>query len=108
MSSPFTTLFRYYLIRGNGLANHDHVSGEIVGIVKIPHQHSIWGQSALDGGIICRITEPEYSTYEAFGITVYECTVSAAVLKDGTTYVYAYNPELYEVVNGKVEPKCTT
>jgi len=108
MSSPFTTLFRYYLIRGNGLANHDHVSGEIVGIVKIPHQHSIWGQSAIDGGIIERITEPEYSTYEAFGIAVYACTVLAAVLKDGTTYVYAYNPEIYEVVDGKVEPKCTT
>jgi len=109
MSSPFKSPFRYYVIRGNGpgiITNH--YSGEIVGIVKIPHQHSVWGQSAIDGGIICRITEPEYSTYEAFGVTVYECTISAARLKDGTTYVYAYNPELYEVVKGKVEPKCIT
>ena len=108
MSSPFITPFRYYLVRGNSLANHTHVSGEIVGIVKIPHRYSIWGQSAIDGGIIERITEPEYSTYEAFGITVYEWVVAAASLKDGTAYVYAYNPEIYEVVDGKVEPKCTT
>ncbi len=105
MSSPFKSPFRYYIIRGNELANHDVVDGEITGIVKIPHQHSIWGQSAVDGGDIERITEPEYSTYEAFGIVVYECTISAG---DGGNYWHAYNPELYEVVDGKVEPKCTT
>ena len=109
MSSPFKSPFRYYIIRGNELANHDVVDGEITGIVKIPHQHSIWGQSAVDGGDIERITEPEYSTYEAFGIAVYECTISAISLRDGPgNYVHVYNPELYDVVDGKVEPKCTT
>ena len=108
MNSPFKTPFRYYLIRGNKLANHDVVNGEITGIVKIPHRFGVWRQSAIDGGDIDRITEPEYSTYEAFGITIYEWIVAADSLRDGGHYVYTYNPELYEVVDGKVEPKCTT
>ena len=108
MSSPFKTPFRYYLIRSNKIRNESVVDGEISGIVKIPHGCGIWHGRYLDGGDLSRITEPEYSTYEAFGITVYKWIISAVSLKDGETYVYAYNPELYEVVDGKVESKCTT
>lgn len=103
MSSPFKSPFRYYLIRGNELANHDVVDGEITGIVKIPHRYITWAGSAIDGGDLSRITEPEYSTYEVFGITVYKWIIAANSLKDT---VYTYNPELYEVVDGRVKPKC--
>ena len=102
--SPFKTPFRYYLIRSNKLAD----AGEISGIVKIPHRYGLWHGRYLDGGDLFRITEPVYSTYEAFGITVYKWIIAAGNLKDSSIYVYAYNPEFYEVVNGRVEPKCIT
>lgn len=117
MINPLNIPFKYYLIRSNKLADASVIEdGELSGIIKIPYRYRIWHGRYIDAGDLSRITEPEYSTYEAFGITVYKWITAEGSLRDGFIYVYAYNPESYEVVvvsdpNGRmnkmIEPKRT-
>ena len=100
-------MHKYYIVRLPNKLVGAPVDGEIMGTVKIPKRYRIWTGHAIDGGDAIEITESEYSTYQAFELFVeYECIETSLISFFGVPdyTVYIYNPTIYEVRNGCVEP----